>query len=349
MTYADNARQPRWAVTELELLKQNYHSMAVSGLAMLVHRSETAVIQKANQLGLHQRQNWTTEELELLQKRYASANTDELKSLFQHPLGSVIKKAEQLGLKRENVKRPVWGDYELATLHELVMGGMSDQEIARKLDRPVESTQRQRLRLSILSREFWSETEDELLRWHYETRVTEDIATMLPSRTPNAIVKRAAKLGLRKPEVWSEQMGQLLKQKYATSTMRELLVIFPGKTRRQLKRRAQQLGLKKDLATLARCFNTVSGKMPKLPSSWTRWRNAVLRRDGFKCQECGFVKAKLLLEAHHIMPRRDPDCAKYNIDNGICLCADCHDGISGREYEVKDRYQTIVALNKEKF
>lgn len=334
-----------WTATELELLKQNYRSISVLELATFVHRSKTAVEQKANQLGLRKTHTWTTEELELLQERYASANTDELKSLFQHPLGSVIKKAKQLELKRENIERPVWDDNELATLRELAMGGMSDQEIAQKLDRSIESTQRQRLRLSILLREFWSKTEDELLRRHYETRVTEDIATMLPGRTPNAIVK----LGLRKPEVWSEKMEQLLKQKYATSTMRELLVIFPGKTRRQLKRRAQQLGLKKDLATLARCFNTVSGKMPKLPSSWTRWRNAVLRRDGFKCQECGFVKAKLLLEAHHIMPRRDPDCAKYNIDNGICLCADCHDGISGREYEVKDRYQTTVALNKEKF
>jgi hypothetical protein len=334
-----------WTVAELELVKQNYCSMAISELATLVHRSETAVIQKAKQFGLRKTHTWTFWELELLKKQYASASTDELKSLFRHPIGSIIKKAEQLGLNRDNVIRPNWSDDELAILRKLAMDGMSDQEISEKLGRPVESTQRQRLRLSILLRKSWNETEDEILKQRYEITTAEDLSLILSGRSPNAIAKRAVQLGLRKPEIWSEQMDQLLKQKYATSTIRELLVMFPGKTKRQLKRRAQQFGLKKDPETFARCYNAKVGQVPALPCMMTRWRNAVLRRDGFVCQECGCVKIKFFLQAHHIVPRRDPDCAHYDTNNGICLCKDCHKNIRGREYEMSDRYQIIVALN----
>lgn len=43
------------------------------------------------------------------------------------------------------------------------------------------------------------------------------------------------------------------------------------------------------------------------------------------------------------VPKRDPGCAKYKTDNGICLCVDCHNSIKGREHEMRDRYLAIVA------
>lgn len=61
------------------------------------------------------------------------------------------------------------------------------------------------------------------------------------------------------------------------------------------------------------------------------WREKVLRRAGYLCEECrryGRVDAKGLpvaaTTAHHIQHLEDrPDLA-YSLDNGRALCARCH-------------------------
>ncbi len=319
MTYTDNAKQPKWTKQDENLLHQLFGSMSIGELSNKLGRSSNAIYLKANQLGLRKTATWTKDQLDFLRQHYASATAEELRTEFGHPLCSVIKKAEQLRLRRPWK----WTNDELELLNQLVGKGLSDQEMAVELGRPVTTVAARRRKSGTLLKNRWTEAED------------------------NAIGKRAAQLGLAKLEVWSEPMEQLLQRQYPTSTIPELLALFPGKTRRQVKRRAQQLGLRKDLVTLARCFHTELGKVPKMPGQWARWRNTVLKRDGFRCQECGCVKDRLLLRAHHIVPRHDPECAKYDPDNGICLCVDCHDYIKGCEYEVKDRYLAIATRNRE--
>ena len=56
-------------------------------------------------------------------------------------------------------------------------------------------------------------------------------------------------------------------------------------------------------------------------SLWPSLRIQALRRDGFRCVECG---ARGRLEVDHIKPVRDrPDLA-YSLDNLQCLCRRCH-------------------------
>lgn len=75
---------------------------------------------------------------------------------------------------------------------------------------------------------------------------------------------------------------------------------------------------------------------------YRHWRNAVLERDNYTCQECGFEsskrKKKKLVHAHHIyflynilqdFNIKTIDQAKKNkmlndIDNGKTLCVACH-------------------------
>ena len=52
------------------------------------------------------------------------------------------------------------------------------------------------------------------------------------------------------------------------------------------------------------------------------WRAKVFERDGYKCQNCGKVGGKL--NAHHIKPWADYPELRYDIDNGITLCKECH-------------------------
>ena len=66
-----------------------------------------------------------------------------------------------------------------------------------------------------------------------------------------------------------------------------------------------------------------SGKTAKRGSpEYAFWRKSVFTRDGFVCQRCG-VNGKRI-EAHHISPWALDREHRYDVNNGITLCTDCH-------------------------
>ena len=56
-------------------------------------------------------------------------------------------------------------------------------------------------------------------------------------------------------------------------------------------------------------------------------RKAVILRDNCKCMECG--KQNIVLEVHHIVPRRLK--GKNNLGNLITLCSKCHQKTESKE------------------
>ena len=59
------------------------------------------------------------------------------------------------------------------------------------------------------------------------------------------------------------------------------------------------------------------------PKRDPKWRKAVLKRDRYTCQICGYDIEKNL-EAHHIYSFRDNEAYRTQVDNGITLCKFCH-------------------------
>lgn len=55
---------------------------------------------------------------------------------------------------------------------------------------------------------------------------------------------------------------------------------------------------------------------------YKNWRKDVYERDQYTCQCCGSIGGKL--NAHHIYPFSIYKDLRYNIDNGITLCNNCH-------------------------
>ena len=53
------------------------------------------------------------------------------------------------------------------------------------------------------------------------------------------------------------------------------------------------------------------------------WRTLVYQRDDYTCQCCGVRGGKL--NAHHINPFADYPELRYDVNNGITLCVNCHD------------------------
>jgi DNA-binding CsgD family transcriptional regulator len=53
-----------------------------------------------------------------------------------------------------------------------------------------------------------------------------------------------------------------------------------------------------------------------------KWRHMVLERDGYKCQTCGALEK---LHVHHILSFNDYPKRRWDINNGIVLCATCHE------------------------
>lgn len=53
----------------------------------------------------------------------------------------------------------------------------------------------------------------------------------------------------------------------------------------------------------------------------TDWKIAVKQRDKYYCQHCGSTEN---LHAHHIVPWKKDEKLRFEITNGITLCASCH-------------------------
>ena len=71
---------------------------------------------------------------------------------------------------------------------------------------------------------------------------------------------------------------------------------------------------------------------------YQQWRKAILKRDNFKCVECGSQEK---LNSHHIEPIRINVEKFYDVDNGITLCAKCHSKTYFKENLFKDRFSTL--------
>jgi hypothetical protein len=64
---------------------------------------------------------------------------------------------------------------------------------------------------------------------------------------------------------------------------------------------------------------------------YKKWRLAVYRRDGYKCQWPGCRTKKRKLNAHHVHKWAKFPSLRYVVENGITLCSLHHKLVTGKE------------------
>jgi len=75
---------------------------------------------------------------------------------------------------------------------------------------------------------------------------------------------------------------------------------------------------------------------------YKEWRKKVLSRDGHKCQmpRC---KHKKYLQVHHIRKWSSAASLRFELDNGITLCARCHKEVNTNEALYESLFHQIVS------
>lgn len=76
--------------------------------------------------------------------------------------------------------------------------------------------------------------------------------------------------------------------------------------------------------------------------AYTKWRQAVYRRDGHQCQWPGCTQ-KRRLAAHHIKKWADYPHLRLEVPNGITLCRAHHDRIKNREMDFERFFYTLLS------
>lgn len=68
---------------------------------------------------------------------------------------------------------------------------------------------------------------------------------------------------------------------------------------------------------------TEEDKLIRKRREYTQWRAEVYERDNYTCQCCGLYGGRL--NAHHLNSFASYPDLRFNVDNGITLCTQCHD------------------------
>jgi HNH endonuclease len=178
--------------------------------------------------------------------------------------------------------------------------------------------------------------DDEFAR-RYPTTANRDLAARY-QRSVVTILKWARRMSLRKDANYRRAVQSInaSKRRLTTAQRERMRQLALGRTM-SAETKAKIVRTKRARGTLLRgpAHPFWKGGRPwqrfKDPA-YVTWRNAVLARDGYRCQRCGrqCKKHEKGLAAHHIAPYKTNPDLRLDVANGLTLCRQCHMALHGR-------------------
>ena len=74
----------------------------------------------------------------------------------------------------------------------------------------------------------------------------------------------------------------------------------------------------------------------------------ILERDNFTCQMCNNSNRRTWKAVHHIIKWSSSASLRYDPDNGITLCHQCHKDVTGKESHYVSYFNEKVKISKNK-
>ena len=78
----------------------------------------------------------------------------------------------------------------------------------------------------------------------------------------------------------------------------------------------------------------------RLSYEYRKWRETVLIRDNYTCQNCG--NQEKIMNVHHIKPFAKYESERYKTSNGVTLCEKCHRSLH-KEERLNGRKEILLA------
>lgn len=143
-----------------------------------------------------------------------------------------------------------------------------------------------------------------------------------------------------------------LNTKEARQKLSEIMKTEEYRKKQSLSKLGEKNGMYGKYGILNPYFNpniSIQERMTKRNYSTYRiWRFKVYKRDNFTCQCCGDDKGHNL-NAHHLNCYSDFPTQRSKLENGVCLCENCHKlfhKIYGNKHNTKEQFVEFINNNK---
>lgn len=251
MAYAAGrrCREDIWTQEENDILHKYFPIEGRKVYKRLPGRTSVACAAQAHKRGIvYGRTDWTEAEDAIVRQYYPIEGGAVYKRLQGRSADACKTRARHLKLQ---VLYAPWSEKEDNILRRYFP--VESSKVCARLPKRTEAACVTRARLlglwvdnvCVERRNRWTQTEDDILRQHYQTDGV-NVCRRLPGRTVSACTVRAGKLGLsaKRPvqKKWTLEEDAILRNYYSTENG-GVYKRLPGRTKKACTRRAQKLGL----------------------------------------------------------------------------------------------------------
>lgn len=184
------------------------------------NRNASSISNKLKDLGIYKYTTYrfTDDDIEFLREYYPKGDWDFIMKHFpQSTQQNIMSKTSKLGIKMTIENE--WTDEELGILRKYYS---ENPKFAAELipNHTYKAIVTKAKRLGLKSREFWSETENDLMRKYYPIMPVDDVLKYFPNRTRTSIITHAIHLNLQSYDYnpWTEKEDKYILSHWETES-----------------------------------------------------------------------------------------------------------------------------------